>query len=219
TGSSPGSAPWDPFASSGEGKENGGDNAFSRLLASPGQGASGKGRSVLVKGQGARSSSSAGKRKRPVGSSPMGASTSAGMGEDAATRFCDCPVCGKRVIIELCSKHLDTECRGSDTITDLSSSPPPSAPTDRPHQKSSPIPSGSSTAACAPSSSRSSTRQRDDTPARLPPPRTGGVTRNGSDGIEQKGNGGHATPTPAVKTPPVIDALSGTGTPTDGTPT
>lgn len=97
TGSSPGSAPWDPFASSGEGKENGGDNAFSRLLASPGQGASGKGRSVLVKGQGARSSSSAGKRKRPVGSSPMGASTSAGMGEDAVTRFCDCPVCGKRV--------------------------------------------------------------------------------------------------------------------------
>eukprot|EP00752_Nemacystus_decipiens_P009570 g8550.t1 len=31
---------------------------------------------------------------------------------DALTRFCECPICGKRVIIELCSKHLDTECTG-----------------------------------------------------------------------------------------------------------
>ena len=84
---------WDPFASIGEGKENGGDNAFSRLLASPGQGASGKGRGVLFKG----ARSSAGKRKRPAGSSPNGSSAPAGTEEDAMTRFCDCPVCGKRV--------------------------------------------------------------------------------------------------------------------------
>lgn len=98
TASSPGST-WDPFASSGQGKENGGDNAFSRLLASPGQGASGKGRGVLLKG----ARSSAGKRKRPVGSlHSSGPSTSSGAEEDAVTRFCECPVCGKRVRFLVC---------------------------------------------------------------------------------------------------------------------
>ncbi|CAM9495520.1 unnamed protein product [Ectocarpus sp. 6 AP-2014] len=109
---SPASSSWDPFASTGEGKENRG-NALSKLLASPSQpNSSSKG----------RSGPSSAKRKRPVvGSTLLNATTAAGGSRaggagnaEAVTRFCECPVCGKRVLIELCSKHLDTECNGLD---------------------------------------------------------------------------------------------------------
>ncbi|CAN0496400.1 unnamed protein product [Ectocarpus sp. 12 AP-2014] len=108
----PASSSWDPFASTGDGKENRG-NALSKLLASPSQpNGSSKG----------KSGPSSAKRKRPaVGSTLLNATTAAGGARaggaenaEAVTRFCECPVCGKRVLIELCSKHLDTECNGLD---------------------------------------------------------------------------------------------------------
>lgn len=81
---------WDPFPDlADDGKENG-DNAFSILLASPSPGA-GKGRGGAP-GKGQRLSTGK-KRKRPVGSSP----SNGAVGTGAATRFCECPVCGKRV--------------------------------------------------------------------------------------------------------------------------
>ena len=110
-----------------------------------------------------------------------------------------------QVIIELCSKHLDKDCYGSDTMTDLSTSPPP-ARTERPEQTPS-TPCGS-TAACAPSRLLT-TRKRAETSSPLPPPRIGGVKRKTSSGIEQKGKDGHAMPPPAVTTPPVVDTLCG----------
>ncbi|CAM9354004.1 unnamed protein product [Ectocarpus sp. 4 AP-2014] len=106
----PASSSWDPFASTGDGKENRG-NALSKLLASPSQpNGSSKG----------RSGPSSAKRKRPaVGSTLLNATAAAGGARaggagnaEAVTRFCECPVCGQRVLIELCSKHLDTECNG-----------------------------------------------------------------------------------------------------------
>ncbi|CAB1112882.1 unnamed protein product [Ectocarpus sp. CCAP 1310/34] len=107
----PASSSWDPFASTGDGKENRG-NALSKLLASPSQpNGSSKG----------RSGPSSAKRKRPaVGSTLLSAAAAGGAraggagNAEALTRFCECPVCGKRVLIEMCSKHLDTECNGLD---------------------------------------------------------------------------------------------------------
>lgn len=89
------SSSWDPFASTGDGKENRG-NALSKLLASPSQPNSGS------KG---RSGPSSAKRKRPaVGSTLLlnaaaaGGARAGGAGNaEAVTRFCECPVCGKRV--------------------------------------------------------------------------------------------------------------------------
>lgn len=82
---------WDPFAS-GDGKEN---NAFSKMLAATLFSSS----SSTSRVKGGRSSG-AGKRKRPVGSLGLsgGAAADANAGVVAATtRFCECPVCGKRV--------------------------------------------------------------------------------------------------------------------------
>ncbi|CAM9328066.1 unnamed protein product, partial [Hapterophycus canaliculatus] len=104
------SSSWDPFACAGEdGKEN--RNAFSKLFAAASQhGSQSKGKS----GGGGPSSA---KRKRPTSrvAAPNAARAGGVRGAaEAATRFCECPVCGKKVIIELCSKHLDTECGGPD---------------------------------------------------------------------------------------------------------
>eukprot|EP00903_Cladosiphon_okamuranus_P009192 g8779.t1 len=100
-GSRPPASSWDPFGPPcADGKENRG-NAFSKLLAAP-----------ASQQHGPHGKSSFGgsvkKTKLNNGSGGGGGSSEA----DAVTRFCECPVCGKRVIIELCSKHLDTECSG-----------------------------------------------------------------------------------------------------------
>lgn len=83
---------WDPFASGGKGKENR-RNAFSSMMEATGRGNSVGGTPVNSKGV-----ASARKRKRPMGFSKG----EAGGGRDtgstgASTRFCECPVCGKRV--------------------------------------------------------------------------------------------------------------------------
>lgn len=78
---------WDPFES-GDGKENS-TNAFSMLLAP---------RKAGGGGFGARSALAVGKRKRPVGWSPHRAAAMA-EAAGAATSFCECPVCGKRVSV------------------------------------------------------------------------------------------------------------------------
>lgn len=84
------SSSWDPFACAGDdGKEN--QNAFSKLFAAASQhGSHSKGRS----GSGPASA----KRKRPgVGVANASAIVGAGGAAEAATRFCECPVCGKKV--------------------------------------------------------------------------------------------------------------------------
>lgn len=77
------SSSWDPFTPHNASSNK--ENAFSRMLSSPGAGSN---KSRASPGKGARIG---GKRKRPVGSS---SSVPTSM---EATRFCPCPVCGKRV--------------------------------------------------------------------------------------------------------------------------
>lgn len=90
----PSSSSWDPFASTADGKENRG-NAFSKLLAAPGQQhSSHKGRS-FVGGPGNRT-----KLNGIIMAAPGGTGTEA---EEAVTRFCECPVCGKRVRLGVCA--------------------------------------------------------------------------------------------------------------------
>ncbi|CAM9482266.1 unnamed protein product [Choristocarpus tenellus] len=88
---------WDPFADA-PGKENRQD-AFARLLAASSDRVKG-GRKTPPSGG---ASHGAKKRRRPA----QGAE-----GGDSMTSFCSCPVCGKRVIIKLCSQHLDKDCQG-----------------------------------------------------------------------------------------------------------
>lgn len=83
---------WDPFACAGDdGKEN--RNAFSKLFAAASQpGNHSKGKS----GGGPGSA----KRKRPGVAVPTSSTVGgggAGAAAEAATRFCECPVCGKKV--------------------------------------------------------------------------------------------------------------------------
>lgn len=92
------SSSWDPFACDSDGgKEN--RNAFSKLFAAAGQhqGNSSQGRSSGPAGM---------KRKRPTSSflhngnnssATAVAAGGSGRGTDAVTRFCECPVCGKKV--------------------------------------------------------------------------------------------------------------------------
>lgn len=89
--SPPSSSSWDPFASTADGKENR-ENAFSKLLAAPcQQHSSHKGRS-LVGGGGSS------KRAKPSAPTAMAAGLGGTASEaGAVTRFCECPVCGKRV--------------------------------------------------------------------------------------------------------------------------
>lgn len=92
-GRGPPASSWDPFgASLADGKENRG-NAFSKLLAAP---TSQQQHSSLQKG---RSSCGGPRKKTRLNSSSGGGSPEA----DAVTRFCECPVCGKRV--RLCVEH------------------------------------------------------------------------------------------------------------------
>lgn len=89
--SSPPSSTWDPFAGTADGKENRG-NAFSKLLATPcQQHSSHKGRGLVGGGSGKRTKLSA--RTAAVAGGLGGTASEA----EAATRFCECPVCGKRV--------------------------------------------------------------------------------------------------------------------------
>lgn len=101
---------WDPFPDlASDGKENG-HNAFSILLPSPSSGA-GNGRGG-VPGKVQRPSTGK-KRKRPAGSSPSNGAAGAG----AATRFCECPVCGKRVSLILAGFLRCFDFRHSQTRT------------------------------------------------------------------------------------------------------
>lgn len=89
----PPSSSWDPFgAAASEGKENRG-NAFSKLLAAtPTQQ---KGRAARDKLHTApkRSLGGPGKKTKLSGGGGGGSASEA----EAVTRFCECPVCGKRV--------------------------------------------------------------------------------------------------------------------------
>lgn len=102
---------WDPFASGGDGKEN---NAFSKMLTATTACSSNSDAASTGTGgaKGARSTAvSAGKRKRPVGGGLRGWSGGAmadvemdipaAAAAAAATRFCECPVCGKSVSLFL----------------------------------------------------------------------------------------------------------------------
>lgn len=88
---------WDPFSSKPdeEGKENSRGNAFLTMLAAQVGSNSGGGRSALAGKSRVADMKNAGKRKR-VGGGLTGDTVG------AATRFCECPVCGKRVR-RLCS--------------------------------------------------------------------------------------------------------------------
>lgn len=94
-GSRPPASFWDPFgATVADGKENRG-NAFSKLLAAPAS-------SQQHAAQRRSSSGGSGKKAKPNNSSGGG-----GVGSpeaDAVTRFCECPVCGKRVSLDV---HFD----------------------------------------------------------------------------------------------------------------
>lgn len=111
------SSPWKPFASGGDNKENRGrENAFSKMLAgtmcqqrftSGTTRSTGKGSSVFGKPVRSLSDSVNGKRKRPRPAGPSvlkgpvpGAGAGARTKAGATTRFCECPVCGKRVRLE-----------------------------------------------------------------------------------------------------------------------
>ena len=82
------SSSWDPFAAD-DGKENRRTSAFSKLL-SPKRQACGT----------STNSSGGGKRKRTIGST-----SSADPKLAAATRFCECPVCGERVSLDFVMLH------------------------------------------------------------------------------------------------------------------
>lgn len=98
-GSKPPASSWDPFgASSADEKENRG-NAFSKLLAAPTsqQHSAQKGRSSF---------GGPGKRTK------LNSSSSGGGGSpdaDAVTRFCECPVCGKRVRLGVFNMYAVTK--------------------------------------------------------------------------------------------------------------
>lgn len=84
-GSRPRASSWDPFgAPLADGKENRG-NAFSKLLAAPA--------SQQHSTQRRASSGGPGKKTKLNSSGGGGGSPEA----DAVTRFCECPICGKRV--------------------------------------------------------------------------------------------------------------------------
>lgn len=93
-GSRPPASYWDPFEEplAADGKENRG-NAFSKLLAAP----TSQQQSSMHKGR----SSAGGPGKRTRLNNHGGGSPEA----DAVTRFCECPVCGKRVRL-VCSVRI-----------------------------------------------------------------------------------------------------------------
>lgn len=87
------SSSWDPFGSTADGKENRG-NAFSKLLAAPSQQHSSQnGRSLFDGGSGKKTKLSASVPPTPLAAGVGGMASEA----EAETRFCECPVCGKRV--------------------------------------------------------------------------------------------------------------------------
>lgn len=121
TSVSPPAAVWNPFAStctSGDGKENRQGNALSKLVGSAPRTSAKGGRNLMFKGM--ESASAGGKRKRPSEGFGVSGGASAVSEADmagATTRFCECPVCGKRVSLTHVAVTFMTTERGGDNFS------------------------------------------------------------------------------------------------------